>query len=392
MKPLPVYPLYDITPVRAGGSFVYTADDERYLDFYGGHAVISIGHGHPHYRARIAEQLDRIGFYSNSVRNPLQEELARKLGEVAGTRDAYDLFLCSSGAEANENALKMASFARPGTDTVLVLDGSFHGRTSAAVALTDNPKIQAGINRGVRAARFSGSDTAGIVARIERGDLTAVLLEVVQGVGGLSVLPDTTLQAIERACAKTGTPLIADEVQSGYGRTGKFFAYQHSGITPDLVSVAKGMGNGFPVGGVLVRNGRFEVRHGMLGTTYGGNHLACAAGLGVLEVLERERLVEGVAAKSARLRGVLERLPHLRRVKGLGLMIGAEFEFPVAALRKHLAYEQRLMTGSSQDPHVLRLLPPLTITESEMDLFAEKICAGVDAFLAAHPEVLPAHA
>ena len=389
MRPFDVYPLYDITPVRASGSFVYDAQDEPYLDFYGGHAVISVGHGHPHYTERIAGQLGKIGFYSNSVHNPLQVELAHKLGEVAGTGDTYDLFLCNSGAEANENALKMASFQRPGTAKVLVLDGSFHGRTSAAVALTDNPKIQAGINRGVEAVRFSGSEQDAIVARIHEGDLTAVMLEVIQGVGGLSVVPAETLRAIETACRATGTPFILDEVQSGYGRSGKFFAYQHSGITPDLVTVAKGMGNGFPIGGVLIHNERFEAKHGMLGTTFGGNHLACAAGLGVLEVMEREHLVEGVAARSARLREVLEAMPGLRRVKGMGLMIGAEFDFPVAALRKHLAYAEHLMTGSSKDPHVLRLLPPLNISDAEIDLFAKKMRHGVEAYVAQHE---PAHA
>jgi len=386
MKPFDVYSLYDIEPVRAEGAQVIDREGQRYLDFYGGHAVISVGHTHPHYVGRITDQLQKISFYSNSVQNPMQAELAEKLSELSGLDD-YDLFLCSSGAEANENALKMASFQRPGTNTVLALEGSFHGRTSAAVNVTDNDSIQAGINRSIDVVRFAINDGERMAARIYRDDLSAVIIETIQGVGGLSVCPPETLKTVATACRATGTPLIMDEVQSGYGRSGKFFAFQHADIEPDLITMAKGMGNGFPIGGVLIRNATFEAKKGMLGTTYGGNHLACAAGLAVLEIMEQEQLVQGVAAKSDRLRSILETLPGLRRVKGMGLMIGAEFCYPVAELRKQLAHEQKLMTGSSKDPNVLRLLPPLNITDDEIDAFGEKIRAGVQSFVAAHMPV-----
>jgi len=381
MKLFDVYSLFDLEPVRAKGSIVVDAKGREYLDFYGGHAVISIGHSHPHYIARITEQLNRLGFYSNSVLNPLQEALADKLGEVAEL-EGYELFLCNSGAEANENALKMASFARPGTNCVIAIAGAFHGRTSAAVNVTDNPRIQADINRGIDVLRFAPDDGAGMSERLAKGDVTAVLIEAVQGVGGLTRCPPPVLQQLETACRETGTPLILDEVQSGYGRTGKFFAYQHAGIRPDLISIAKGMGNGFPIGGVLIRGARFAAQKGMLGTTFGGNHLACAAGLAVLEVLEEEQLIKKVEGKAERLEHILTKLPGLRRVKGLGLMLGAEFDFAVGPLRKQLLHEQGLMTGSSSNPNILRILPPLTVSDGEIDAFSDKIHQGLTQHLA----------
>lgn len=380
MKLFDVYPLYPITPVRGQGARIFDKKGREYLDFYGGHAVISIGHSHPHYVERIGTQLAKLGFYSNSVLHPLQVQLADLLGQVSGLPD-YELFLCNSGAEANENALKLASFARPDSKKVIALKNGFHGRTSAAVNVTDNPKIQALFNQQLDVVIIDQQDEEALLREIRKGDACAVILEVIQGVGGLDRLSDELLQAIAGACAQNDTILIIDEVQSGYGRSGDFFAFQRSGIQPDIISMAKGMGNGFPIGGILINSKKIKASHGLLGTTFGGNHLACAAGLAVLEVIQQEEIMAAIPEKSEQLVAFLQSLPGVRRVKGRGLMLGAEFNFPVKEFRKQLILTQGLFTGSAKDPNVLRLLPPLTITEQDIADFKTKIKAGVDAYL-----------
>ncbi len=289
MKLFDVYPLYDVTPDSAKGMVVIDENGQEYLDFYGGHAVISIGHGHPHYLKRLKDQLDKIGFYSNAVQNPLQVELAEKLGKISGCED-YNLFLCNSGAEANENALKLASFHN-GKSRVIAFKNSFHGRTSAAVAATDNEKINAPINKQQKVTFLPFNDLDALSKEMEKGDVCAVILEAIQGVGGLDEPTTNFYREIERLCKEQHVILIADEIQCGFGRSGKFFAFQHHGIKPDIISIAKGMGNGFPVGGILIHED-IEASYGMLGTTFGGNHLACVATLAVLEVMENENLVE----------------------------------------------------------------------------------------------------
>ncbi|QCR21971.1 aspartate aminotransferase family protein [Pontibacter sp. SGAir0037] len=363
-----VYPLFDINPVRGQGCYVWDDKGNRYLDLYGGHAVISIGHSHPHYVKRIARQLYDIGFYSNSVQMPMQEELAEKLGELSGYTD-YSLFLCNSGAEANENALKVASF-HTGRKKVITFKKGFHGRTSAAVAATDNPSIIAPINETDNYIFLPLNDSAAFEeAILQYGDqLAAVMVEGIQGVGGVYI-PDTAfLQTVAAACKKTGALLILDEVQSGYGRSGKFFAHQYANITPDLITVAKGMGNGFPIAGVLI-NPAIEARHGMLGTTFGGNYLACAAGIAVLEVMKKENLVQNAQQMGQRLMQELRTLPNIREVRGLGLMIGVELEEPCGPIRKQLLEEHQIFTGSSSDKNTLRLLPPLNMGAREADKF-----------------------
>ena len=378
MKLFDVYPLYDVTPVSAKGIVVTDDKGQEYLDFYGGHAVISIGHSHPHYVKRLKDQLDKIGFYSNSVKNPLQEELANKLGRLSGCED-YNLFLCNSGAEANENALKMASF-HTGKSRVIAFKNSFHGRTSAAVAATDNPKINAPINQQQAVTFLPFNDGEALKKEIERGDVCAVIVEAVQGVGGLDEPSTEFFQLIEKLCKKNEVILIADEVQSGFGRTGKFFGFQHHtsstepgrSIKPDIISVAKGMGNGFPVGGVLIHED-IKASYGLLGTTFGGNHLACVATLAVLEVLVDERLIENAKHLEGYFRGLAAEIPHIKKVKGRGLMLGLEFDFEIADLRKRLIHNQHLFTGGAKDKQVLRVLPALNITERDLDGFFDKL-------------------
>ncbi len=372
MKLFDVYPFYDVTPISAKGIVVTDDKGEEYLDFYGGHAVISIGHSHPHYVKRLKDQLDNIGFYSNSVKNPLQEELADKLGRLSSCED-YNLFLCNSGAEANENALKMASF-HTGKSRVIAFHNSFHGRTSAAVAATDNPKINAPINQQQKVTFLPFNDGEALEREIEKGDVCAVILEAVQGVGGLDEPSTEFYQLIEKLCKKHEVILIADEVQSGFGRTGKFFGFQHHGITPDIISIAKGMGNGFPVGGILIHED-IKASYGLLGTTFGGNHLACAATMAVLEVLENERLIENAKHLEGYFRGLAAEIPQIKKVKGRGLMIGLEFDFEVADLRKRLIHNQHLFTGGAKDKYVLRVLPALNITEKDLDIFFEALNA-----------------
>lgn len=363
-----VYPLFDIEPVRAAGLSVWDKEGRKYLDLYGGHAVISIGHSHPHYVKRIARQLYDIGFYSNAVQNPLQVELAEKLGKLSGYED-YSLFLCNSGAEANENALKLASF-QTGRKKVISFKASFHGRTSAAVAATDDPSIVAPINQTDNIIFLPFNDMAAFEEALQQHgqELAAVIVEGIQGVGGVNIPSVDFLKALETGCKQVGALLILDEVQSGYGRSGKFFAHQHAGITPNLITIAKGMGNGFPVGGVLI-SPEIEARHGLLGTTFGGNYLACTAAIAVLEVIEKEELLYNTTIMGHYLREKLEGMPGVKEVRAMGLMIGIELHEPCAGIRKTLLNEFGIFTGSSSNKNTLRLLPALTISKSEADQF-----------------------
>ena len=366
MKLFDVYPLYDVTPVSAKGIEVIDDKGQKYYDFYGGHAVISIGHSHPHYVNMLTDQLQQIGFYSNSIKNPLQEELANKLGQLSGCED-YNLFLCNSGAEANENALKMASF-HTGKSKVLAFKKAFHGRTSAAVATTDNPKINAPINQQQKVTFIDFNDAENLKAELASGDYCAVILEAIQGVGGLDEPTTEFYQLIQTECKNHGVVLIADEVQAGFGRSGKFFGFQHHNIQPDIISIAKGMGNGFPVGGILIQED-IKASYGMLGTTFGGNHLACAATLAVLEVIEKEDLLTNAQAMGAYFTAEAAKIPQVKKVKGRGLMLGLEFDFEVAELRKKLIFNQHAFTGGAANKQVLRFLPALTIGKAEIDLF-----------------------
>lgn len=370
MKLFDVYPLYDVTPVKAKGIEVWDDKGQKYLDFYGGHAVISIGHTHPHYVKLIKEQLDNMAFYSNSVQNPLQEAVAEKLGKLSGCEN-YDLFMCNSGAEANENALKMASF-HTGKSKVIAFTNSFHGRTSAAVAATDNPSINAPINKQQKVTFLALNDKEAFEKAITSDEYCAVILEAIQGVGGLDEPSTEFFQFISNKCKENNVVLIADEVQSGYGRSGKFFAFQHHGIEPDIISIAKGMGNGFPVGGILIHES-FKPSYGLLGTTFGGNHLACAACLAVLEVLEDESLIQNAAKLGKYFKEKAAEIPEIKNIKGKGLMIGLEFDFEVAPLRKKMIMEQHMFTGSAKNKKLLRFLPALNITKEDIDLFFEAL-------------------
>ena len=365
-----VYPLFDINPVSAEGSYITDSAGDQYLDLYGGHAVISVGHSHPHYVDSIKKQLDRIGFYSNSIINPLQTRLASKLKNLSGCGD-YQLFLCNSGAEANENALKLASF-HTGKSKVLAFYNSFHGRTSAAVAVTDNDQIWAPLNKQHHVEFLALNDLKSVKNALDQGDVCAVIIEAIQGVGGLDEPSTEFYQQLADLCRENGVVLIADEVQCGYGRSGKFFGFQHHGIEADLITIAKGMGNGFPIGGVLIHN-RFEAKKGMLGTTFGGNHLACAAGISVLEVIENEGLISNAERLGKYFREKAGEIKQVNKVKGRGLMLGLEFEFEVADLRKRLICNQRIFTGSSKDKFVLRILPALNIGQEEIDYFFEAL-------------------
>ena len=366
MKLFDVYPLLDVEPVEADGCLVYDRQGTAYLDFYGGHAVISIGHGHPHYVERVTEQLGKLGFYSNSVPITIQKDLAHKLGEQCGYYN-WNLFLCNSGAEANENALKLAS-AHNGRKKVLVFDGAFHGRTSLAVAATDNPRILFPVNEGAKIVRYALEDFEGVETEMKKGDVCSVLIEGIQGVAGIQEPSADFLRHLRKLCDETGAVLILDEVQSGFGRTGRFFAHQHAFVQPDLITMAKGMGNGFPVAGVLI-DPKFKAQHGMLGTTFGGNHLACAATLGVLEVMENEKLVQNAAKTGKYLAEKLQEIPGVKEIRGRGLMIGIEFDFETTGIRKKLLYDKHIFTGSSSNKNTVRLLPPLNIGKKEVDQF-----------------------
>ncbi|MBC6991278.1 aspartate aminotransferase family protein [Hymenobacter sp. BT491] len=364
-----VYPLNDITPVRALGAQLWDENGQQYLDFYGGHAVISIGHSHPHYVQRITDQVQKIGFYSNSVHIPIQRELAQKLGDVSGYPD-YTLFLCNSGAEANENALKLASF-HTGKSHVIAFKGAFHGRTSGAVAATDNAKIVAPFNAN-HSISFLPYDLAEVERVLQEKPTCAVIIEPIQGVGGIIMPSDEFLQGLDELCRAHGVVLIADEVQSGYGRSGKFFAHQHAGIRPGVISVAKGMGNGFPIGGILI-SPEFQASYGLLGTTFGGNHLACAAALAVLEVIEQEALIEHAHQMGDYLRTALLANAGAQEIRGRGLMIGVKYDFPIKDIRDQLLMEHHIFVGNASDPTVLRLLPPLSIKQEEVDQFLQAL-------------------
>ena len=365
-----VYPLFDITPVSAKDVYLYDESGNRYLDLYGGHAVISIGHSHPTYVKNIREQVGKIGFYSNSIQNPLQVALAKKLATLSSC-NSYELFLCNSGAEANENALKLASF-HTGKKKVIAFKNGFHGRTSAAVAATDNPKIIAPINAQQEVETLALGDLDGLEKSLSKNDVCAVIIEFIQGVGGLDESTAAFYEGIGNLCKKYNTCFIADEVQSGFGRTGDFFAFQKYNVTPDIISIAKGMGNGFPVGGILVHPG-IKASFGLLGTTFGGNHLACVAVLTVLKVIEKERLLQNTLEVSTHFLRKSLTVPKLKTVKGRGLMLGLEFEFPIAELRKKLIYKHNIFTGSAKNPNLLRILPPLTIKKEHLDLFFEAL-------------------
>ncbi len=366
MKLFDVYPLYKVTPVSASGITITDDKGEQYLDFYGGHAVISIGHSHPTYVKRLTSQLEKMAFYSNSVANPLQTELAAKLTAMSHCPQ-YQLFLCNSGAEANENALKLASF-HTGKSRVIAFNNSFHGRTSAAVAVTDNPKINAPLNKQHQVTFLDFEDEESLEAELEKGDVCAVILEAIQGVGGLDEPTTSFYKFLADSCKKHNVILIADEVQSGFGRSGKFFAFQHHGIEPDIISMAKGMGNGFPVGGILIHE-KIKASFGILGTTFGGNHLACTAVLAVLEVMESEKLISNAAALEAFFREEAAKISQVKKVKGRGLMLGLEFDFEVAPLREKLIYEYHIFTGGAKDKFVLRILPSLGVKRHELQQF-----------------------
>lgn len=365
MQLFDVYSLYDIEPVRGHGNYVYTADGTEYLDLYGGHAVISIGHTHPHYVEAVCRQTAALPFYSNSVKNSLQQRLADLLGEASGYDD-YQLFLANSGAEANENAMKLASFVT-GRKKILAFDRAFHGRTSAAVAATDNPKIQAPLNRTDNIVFVPLNDIEAVRRELASGEYAAVIVEGIQGVAGIRMVDDNFLAELREATTATGTLLILDEIQSGYGRTGRFFAHQYAGIRADIVTMAKGIANGFPMSGVLIAPSIKPVK-GMLGTTFGGNHLACAAAIAVLEVMKEEKLVENAAEVGAYLLEQLKTIPGLKEVRGRGLMLGIEIEGSASELRKRLLFGHRIFTGGAGE-HTVRLLPPLTITRREADIF-----------------------
>ncbi len=365
-----VYPLFDIKPIRANGMYVYDENDTEYLDLYGGHAVISIGHTHPKYVKAISNQVSKLGFYSNAIQNPLQEKLAERLEELSGCKD-YQLFLCNSGAEANENALKLASFHN-GKHKILAFKNSFHGRTSAAVVATDDPKIVAPLNAQQEVDFVELGDLDSVETILKNNQTCAVIVECIQGVGGLDQSTPEFYQGLESLCKTHNTILIADEVQSGFGRTGDFFAFQKHQITPDIISIAKGMGNGFPIGGILIHPD-IKPSFGLLGTTFGGNHLACAASLTVLEVIEEEKLMNNASEMADYFIQKAEDLPNLKSIKGRGLMIGLEFDFPVAELRKKLIYKHKIFTGSAKNPNLIRILPPLTIQKKHIDAFFDAL-------------------
>ena len=365
MKLYDVYPLFDINIVKGQGCRVWDNKGDEYLDLYGGHAVISIGHAHPHYVEMIGKQVGQLGFYSNSVINTLQQDVADRLGELSGYDD-YQFFLINSGAEANENALKLASFYN-GRTRVLVQEKAFHGRTSLAVEATHNPKIIAPINANGHVTYLPMNDLPAWEAELAKGDVCAVMIECIQGVGGIRLVTPEFMKGLRELCDQYNTVLICDEIQCGYGRSGKFFAHQHTGIRPDIITVAKGIGNGFPMGGVII-SPKFEPVYGQLGTTFGGNHLACAAAIAVLDVMKQDGLVENAAKIGTYLMEELKKFPQIKEVRGQGLMIGMEFEEPIKEIRRKLLFEQKVFTGVS-GTHVIRLLPPLCLSKAEADEF-----------------------
>lgn len=369
MKLFDVYPLFDVNIVKGKGCHVWDDKGQEYLDLYGGHAVISIGHAHPHYVETISKQVATLGFYSNSVINKLQQEVADRLGAISGYDD-YQLFLINSGAEANENALKLASFYN-GRTRVISFAKAFHGRTSLAVEVTNNPKIIAPINDNGHVTYLPLNDTEALKAELGKGDVCAVIIEGIQGVGGIQLPTTEFMKAIRQACDETNTVMILDEIQSGYGRSGKFFAHQYNDVRPDMITVAKGIGNGFPMAGVLI-SPKFTPVYGQLGTTFGGNHLACAAAIAVLDVMKAENLVENAAKVGTHLLEELKGFKGIKEVRGRGLMIGMEFEEPIKELRQKLLFEEKVFTGVS-GTNVIRLLPPLCLSMNEADEFLTRL-------------------
>lgn len=368
MKLFDVYPLFNIEIVKGKGCHVWDKEGNEYLDLYGGHAVISVGHSHPTYVKAISDQVSKLGFYSNSVINSLQQTLADKLGKASGY-DEYSLFLINSGAEANENALKLASFHN-GKKRVLAFKHSFHGRTSAAVRVTDNPKIIAPVNEGLDVSYLPLNDSFAVEAELKKGDVSSVIIEGIQGVGGIQVPTNDFLQDLRSLCTKYQAVLILDEIQSGYGRSGKFFAHQYAGIRPDIITVAKGIANGFPMGAVLI-SPIFKPFYGMLGTTFGGNHLACAAAIAVLDIMNDEGLVANAEKVGSFLLEELHKLPGIKEIRGRGLMIGIEFEEPIKEIRSKLLFEQKVFTGVA-GTNTIRLLPPLCLTLDEAAEFISR--------------------
>jgi acetylornithine/N-succinyldiaminopimelate aminotransferase len=382
MKLFDVYPINDINIVKAKGSYVWDDKGTQYLDMYGGHAVISIGHTHPHWVRRIKDQLNEIAFYSNSVQIPIQKELATKLGRLSGKED-YQLFLVNSGAEANENALKLASFH---TDRrkIVAFSKAFHGRTSLAVAATDNKNIVAPVNEtdNIDFLPFNNEDALRQYFQSKGAEVAAVIIESIQGVGGINVASNSFLQLVRTLCDQYSAVLIADEIQCGYGRTGKFFAIDHAGINADIYTMAKGMGNGFPIGGILIAP-HIQPKHGMLGTTFGGNHLACAAALGVVEVMEKEALVDNAEEVGSYLINELKTIDAIRNVRGEGLMIGFDVPEQIKSLRKHLLFEHHVFTGEAK-PSVIRLLPALSLGKKEADEFLKALKASIVTLTSEH--------
>ena len=378
MKLFDVYPINDITIVRAKDSYVWDDKGIQYLDMYGGHAVISIGHTHPHWVKRIEEQLNKIAFYSNSVKIPIQQELADLLGKVSG-KENYQLFLCNSGAEANENALKLASF-HTGRKKIVAFSKAFHGRTSLAVAVTDNPSLVSPSNQTPNVTFLPYNDEEALTELFEKegNDIASVIVEGIQGVGGINVATDEFLKTIRSLCDKYGSVLIADEVQCGYGRSGKFFYFDHSGVQADIYTMAKGMGNGFPVGGILVAP-FIKPKHGMLGTTFGGNHLACAAALAVLEVIQKEDLIEKAKQRGQYLMNKLKGIDGISGLRGEGLMIGFDVPEELKDLRKNLLYQHKIFTGEAK-PNIIRLLPALTISRKQIEEFLEALKEEVEQY------------
>ena len=362
-----VYPLWDIEPVRGLDTTLWDKNGEIYTDLYGGHAVISVGHSHPHYVKMISEQLSKLGFYSNAVQNSLQKDLARRLGQLCGYED-YDLFLCNSGAEAKENALKVASF-HTGKAKVLAFRKAFHGRTSGAVAATDNPKIQAPFNATENIVFVPLNDLEAAASELAKGDFAAVIIEGIQGVAGIFEPTVEFIKGLRELCDKHNCVLILDEIQSGYGRTGKFFAHQHYGVRADIVTMAKGMGNGFPIGGIII-SPAIQARHGMLGTTFGGNHLACTAALAVLDIIENEHLIENAAKIGDYFYSELSEDKALKEYRGKGLMIGLELKDEYVGLRNRLLFERHFFTGAA-GAQVIRLLPSLTVSQETAESFVK---------------------
>lgn len=370
-----VYPLFDIEITKGRGCHVYSADGTEYLDLYGGHAVVSVGHCHPVVVKAIEHQASQLMFYSNSVINPLQQQLATKLGRVSGYDD-YSLFLVNSGAEANENALKLASF-HTGRKRVIAFRRAFHGRTSAAVEVTDNPKIISPLNANNNVTFLPLNDINAVCDELSKGDVAAVIVEGIQGVGGIRIPDEAFLRVVREECDRYGTVLILDEIQSGYGRSGRFFAHQYSGIRPDLITCAKGIANGFPMGAVLI-SPKFKPSYGMLGTTFGGNHLACATAIAVLDIIEEERLVENAAKVGEHLIERLKAITGIAEVRGVGLMIGIEMPFETKELRRRLIYDEHVFTGAAST-NIIRLLPPLTLTMAQADEFIERFTRALSS-------------